>query len=85
MCLCTTLFFALRLTFGVEQVSVPLADGREDLHDMHLRFQIMLRQGDDDSSVNIAWHYPPGNPRDNSAWVGLYAATRCVCVSCTRV
>eukprot|EP00656_Telonema_subtile_P004115 TRINITY_DN11870_c0_g1_i2.p1 TRINITY_DN11870_c0_g1~~TRINITY_DN11870_c0_g1_i2.p1 ORF type:complete len:1069 (+),score=245.15 TRINITY_DN11870_c0_g1_i2:82-3288(+) len=41
-----------------------------------LRFQIMLRKGDDDSSVNIAWHYPPGNPRDNSAWVGLYHATR---------
>eukprot|EP00658_Telonema_sp_P-2_P064356 TRINITY_DN5330_c0_g1_i3.p1 TRINITY_DN5330_c0_g1~~TRINITY_DN5330_c0_g1_i3.p1 ORF type:complete len:226 (-),score=33.00 TRINITY_DN5330_c0_g1_i3:48-725(-) len=60
-----------------QPVSQPAGDTAADPEDMQdLMYQIILRRGEDKSSVNIAWHYPPGNPRDNSAWVGLYHAAK---------
>ena len=41
------------------------------------KFEMVLQTSREDPGVmNVAWHYPSGNPRDDSAWIGLYHADR---------
>lgn len=59
------------------------ADGDEALdagklmvEDDSPKFQMLLRASEDRSTINVAWYYPAANPRDDSAWIGLYHADR---------
>jgi hypothetical protein len=58
--------------------TIPQADGSvAHEHDTSL-FRLRLSAGDDDQSLHVQWWFPPSNPGNAGAWIGLFPADHVV-------